>query len=54
MTRCKEKLEAPLSQESSCGLEPDIPKVHSMSVTTLDNPKKIIHECFCAINQMLN
>ena len=38
MIRCKEKLEAPLSQESSCGLVPSIPKVRSMFGITLDSP----------------
>jgi len=39
MTRCIEKLVAPLLQESSYGLEPSIPEVRSMSVIVLDNPE---------------
>ena len=38
MTRCKEKLEAPLSQESSCGLVPSIPKVRNMFGITSGSP----------------
>ena len=51
MTRCKEKLEAPLSQESSCGLVPSIPKVRNMFGITSGSPimkmiLDLINECY--------
>ena len=51
MIRCKEKLEAPLSQESSCGLVPSIPKVRNRFGITLDSPimkimLDLINECY--------